>query len=741
MGVFVLNGILYLFSAYPKIEFCIGKNAKLPVLGACSSLIQKLNLFGDNWSLAFFGAVTSVAALFVLFRESMMMEEQNNFEFENKPKAKKPFPTKIVAIVASAITVLAVGATAIVLTLGGNGGANNGNNGDSGETTPPPHIHVFGEWHETKVATCSEDGIQERACECGEKETKTVAKTDAHTETVSVAVEPTCKVVGLTEGKYCSVCSKILVAQNEIPTKAHTYDDRYDEECNVCGFVRDADCTHSSTEILPGRPATCIESGFSDGQKCTKCGEVVIAQTVISAKGHTYDDWIEITPVTCTANGMQKRECFCGYAESNIIVTEGHNYVSVVTHPSVKEDGYTTHTCSKCNDSYKDTYVSSTGSIGLAYTANGNGTTCTITGIGTCTDTEVVIPEKIQGKTVTQIGEKAFADCTGITFINIPNTIKTISARAFYGCTGIAEITIPESVINIGAQIFYKADNLHTVYYNSSYAASNNNFLNVASINKVVFGGKTVPENVLLNCLNVKTVEIEKPVKKIGNSAFMGCTSLTSITIPDSMTTIESYAFRYCCSLESITIPDSVTSLGRQIFEGCTSLENIIIPNFVTSINHYEFYNCTSLESITIPATVTNIERTAFQGCTSLKNLYFLGEVDEWCNINSGLPISHPITFAVNLYINGELVTNVSIPDTVTIIGFEFNGCTSIESITIPDSVTRIADYAFGGCISLKNIQFNGSIEQWDTISKGTSWNASVPATYVQCSDGTVLLK
>ena len=91
-------------------------------------------------------------------------------------------------------------------------------------------------------------------------------------------------------------------------------------------------------------------------------------------------------------------------------------------------------------------------------------------------------------------------------------------------------MTIPASVTEIGTQIFYKCDNLKTVYYNSTYSSSNNPFLNVATIEKVVFGEKTIPDYICQGCINIKMLEIKGSVTSIGDYAFSGCTNLKNVT-------------------------------------------------------------------------------------------------------------------------------------------------------------------------------------------------------------------
>ena len=229
-----------------------------------------------------------------------------------------------------------------------------------------------------------------------------------------------------------------------------------------------------------------------------------------------------------------------------------------------------------------------------------------------------------------------------------------------------------------------------------------------------------------------KEVHIPSCFTGIGDHAFEGCSSLTSITLPDSVTSIGRYAFSHCKSLiyneydealylgntktpylllfkaknqniQSCHVSDSCRFIYDNAFSGCSFLTSITIPDGVTSIGDYAFYNCSSLTSISIPDSVTSIESWVFFGCTSL--------------------------------------TSITIPDGVTSIGrIAFSGCSSLTLITIPDSVTYIGYEAFSGCTQLSTISFNGTIAQWNSITKIFPWNENVPATTVSCIDGTVAL-
>jgi hypothetical protein len=355
--------------------------------------------------------------------------------------------------------------------------------------------------------------------------------------------------------------------------------------------------------------------------------------------------------------------------ETNITA---HNYQKTRVEPTSTKDGSVTYTCA-CGDSYQEVLYA-TGSLGLEYEANDDGT-YTVAGIGTCTDSHVLIPSYYNGTEVTRI-----------------------ATRAFYNCSSFTEITIPATVRNIGTQIFYKCSNIHTVYYNGTYGNEDNPFLKAVNIKKVVFCGMYIPNSILKDATNIKEVVIANGVTSIASSAFSGCSGLISITIPDSVTSIGGYAFSDCSSLTSINIPDSVTSIGYRAFYDCSSLTSINIPDSITSIEDYAFSNCRSLTSITIPDSVTSIGSSAFSNCWSL--------------------------------------TSINIPDSITSIEYHaFSNCRSLTSIAIPDSVTSIDSSAFYDCNSLKEIRFSGTKEQWNAIEKKGFWGSAINDLVIFCTN------
>jgi hypothetical protein len=197
-------------------------------------------------------------------------------------------------------------------------------------------------------------------------------------------------------------------------------------------------------------------------------------------------------------------------------------------------------------------------SQGLAYTVNDDGETCTITGIGNCTDSDVYIGGYIDGYKVTTIGKKSFFWEVNLTSVTIGDSVNTIGVAAFAHCSKLTSITIPDSVTTIGNHAFNDCSKLTSITIPDSVT--------------------TIGDWAFFNCSNLTSVTIPDSVTTIGNHAFSGC-AFTSVTIPASVVTICDSAFSSCLNLTSITIPASVTTIGNKAFNFCLELASVNFTN------------------------------------------------------------------------------------------------------------------------------------------------------------------
>ena len=258
-----------------------------------------------------------------------------------------------------------------------------------------------------------------------------------------------------------------------------------------------------------------------------------------------------------------------------------------------------------------------------------------------------VIPRKItyEGRkyTVTEICDYAFAGCSSLASVVIPNSVTSIENNAFYGCRSLSSVVIPSSVTSIGIEAFKGCSSLLAYRLNSDYTAY------------VYDAG----DSILAANIPEKITYENYTVTSIGEDAFYGCSSLSSVVIPNSVTSIENNAFYGCRSLSSVVIPSSVTSIGIEAFKGCSSLlayrlnsdytayvydagDSILAANIpekityenkdytVTSIGKDAFYGCSSLHSVTIGGGVQSIAETAFVEAYNYSTTYVQPEKVIW---------------------------------------------------------------------------------------------------------------
>lgn len=360
---------------------------------------------------------------------------------------------------------------------------------------------------------------------------------------------------------------------------------------------------------------------------------------------------------------------------------------------------------------------------------------------------------------VTSIGDEAFSGCSSLTSVTIPESVTSIGDDAFWGCSSFTTTYYTGTIaqwcnIDFGGYFANPGGDLYIndlliadlIIPDSIIAIKNYTFFKCSSLTSV-----TIPNNItnigdyaFLGCSSLSSIVISTSVTSIGREAFCNCDAMISIFIPSSIASVGYGAFANCDILESIVvsstnrtydsreycnaivetatntlvsgckntiIPNSITRIGDAAFSCCNNLTSITIPNSVTSIGRQAFYGCSSLTSFTIPFSVEKIGVDAFYNCSSLKSTYYTGTIDQWCNINFDSYNSNPNCSSENLYINNQLQINLVIPNSITAIkNYAFGGCSSITSITIPNSITRIGDAAFYSCSSLTSVTIPNSV-------------------------------
>lgn len=354
-----------------------------------------------------------------------------------------------------------------------------------------------------------------------------------------------------------------------------------------------------------------------------------------------------------------------------------------------------------------------------------NNVSYTITSIdakafASCSDlTAVKIPES-----VTSIGVGAFSNSRNLALVVIPNSITSINESTFYGCSGLTSLTIPNSVTSINQNAFYGCSGLTSLTLPDNITSiSKGTFSGCSSLTSIIIPNKvkTIEPEAFLGCRDMESITIGNGVTTISSDAFSECSSLTSITIPQNVRYI-SDSFKKCIRLKSVNIEGALTFpsnpkavfsqcpietlyIGENIsikqelsspFEGMKTLKSVTFGDKVTSIGIVAFRECSNLSSVIIGNGVNSIGRLAFDGCSGLTSVH-IHDLAAWCNIDFE---SNPLSYAHHLYLNDEEIKDLVIPKGITEIKFAaFSGCSALTSVTIPVGVTKISDYAFHSCI------------------------------------------
>jgi len=359
---------------------------------------------------------------------------------------------------------------------------------------------------------------------------------------------------------------------------------------------------------------------------------------------------------------------------------------------------------------------------------------------------------------VTKINNSAFQDCTGLTAVNItdltawcrikqggyfsnpllyakhlflngkevtdliiPDGITTIGQYAFHGCEGLKSVSIHSGVTTIETSAFRGCTGLTAVHIKDIAAWYNIN-MNGSSSNPLYYA-----QHLFIDGQEIHDFVIPEGVKTVSSPIFEGWKNLKSITIPSSLESITTTsAFRDCTGLSAVHIKDLAAwckiqfpnyseanplSVAKHLFMDGQEIKDLVIPEGVTEISSYVFRGWENLVSVTFPASLKKINQSAFQACTGLAAVH-IKDLAAWCAVEFA---DNPLSMARHLYLNGELVKNLVIPEGVTKINGTdwgaFYGCDDLISVNTGNTVKGIGQSAFSRCSNLKTVTIGKSVE------------------------------
>ena len=367
---------------------------------------------------------------------------------------------------------------------------------------------------------------------------------------------------------------------------------------------------------------------------------------------------------------------------------------------------------------------------------------------------------------IKEIGESAFEGAANLVCVVTTENLTTVNNNAFKNCISMNSIILYDAVRNIGTGVFDGCSNV-TVYTNTGtiayYYAENNNIpVSIIDIerNPVIVTENEIEyyiangEAAVSDCPKNKTGEINipayingVPVTKIGENAF-SVSKISSVVFPNTLKNISDNAFWHCESLTDVQLPEGLQSIGEYAFQQCEALKTLEIPKNLKSIGDYAFSYCSSLSDIEIPNNITNLSVQMFSMCTGIKNITFHGAktIESGCfngvyyvdNVyfdntedfvkmkynnydsvpwvkNSMIKTYNFSGDPVNIYINGEIIKNITVPNGIkTINDLAFSCIFSLESIEMTDETESIGGSAFNYC-NLKTVNIPSNVKEIGT--------------------------
>lgn len=434
------------------------------------------------------------------------------------------------------------------------------------------------------------------------------------------------------------------------------------------------------------------------------------------------------TEATCNTNGERTFACECGASETETILMFGHSV----------ENG----TCIVCKKEE---------SVGLEYSLSKDKTYYIVTGLGSCDDTDIIVPSLYNNLPVKIIGTRSFENCKNITsitisegiteiypyafsgcpnliFAKLPTTLELIYELGFNNCDSLISITIPEKT-RLKSYAFDNCNSLESIYVSENHSS-------YISIDGVLYA-------IDYNYDWIDGVIQKTPTGYIRLMKYPEGRKNQTYELPNNAIYISEYALAGATNLKHINLHDDITYIGKNAFVACISLEEISIPDKVERIDGSDFYGCNNLKVVRFGKNVKLNEESEFDfnGCNSLER-FEVNEDNLFFTVIDG-NLYNKDASALLRYCSGKKAASFQIPNTVTQIGeCAFMSADYLETIEIGAGVIQIGYYAFAYCEKLNCIKFSGTRNQWSSIELGGSlggYNRN-PDAEIICSDGNIKL-
>ncbi len=534
----------------------------------------------------------------------------------------------------------------------------------------------------------------------------TLQRLATHTVVDDKGTDATCTESGLTAGKHCAVCEKVLIAQEAIPSVGHTevIDDAIAPTCEAAGRTEGKHCSacntvliaqtallplgHSEIQVKEESKPTCIKHGTSGASACSTCGKAIKHETVYSPIGHTYENNI------CTV---------CAF---RIFPSTGLDFILL-------SDG-----------------------------------TYSVSDIGSCTDKRIVIPPSYNGKTVSAISASAFMQAN-ISSVYIPGTVKSIGQKAFF-YSGVSSVYMEEGVESVGKSAFgsdygsisflYIPSTLTTIGTEAFACGAKCVVLNNEAIatkastydaigymlfhsqSVLIRSGSTYGSYVSNGRSKTSTVFFmeEEYISFSQCSAhnfdsttlfldnYRRCTRCYCIADEPAEPYIPSEGLQYTLSNNGTYY--SVSGIGT--FSGTDLVipaEHLGLP--VKMITASAFSRCEKITRVVIPATITSIGKDAFYSCENILSFSVAKENSNYRAMLGNLYSKSGDTLIQ--YAIGKKDTYFFVPYGVKTVGYRaFSHCKSLTEVTLSTTVTEIGNDAFYGCSALSNMNLGQSLQK-----------------------------